>query len=281
MTPAVLDLAALGADVEWPDAESAAQARSGDYAAAGRLGELVEWLAGTQGRFPPEPPAHPRCIVLGPVSAGAGALAESLDVGVREFATDDLDVSGACPAGSAVADDEVDAGTDLLIVADADSGPAAAVVVSLLTGAEPVALLPRGAAATDTASWIARATLLRDTRHEIARSGTDPGTVLAALGDPRLAATTGLVLRAVSRRTPVVLDGTGGVVAGLLAHGVQSRSVRWWRVADSSPDPVHARALAELAQQPLLDLATSSGDGTAGLLTVPLLRAAAGLGKQG
>ena len=44
--------------------------------------------------------------------------------------------------------------------------------------------------------------------------------------------------------------------------------------ADTDTDPVHSRAARELDQQPLMMLGTSAGDGTAGLLTLPLLRAA-------
>jgi NaMN:DMB phosphoribosyltransferase len=51
--------------------------------------------------------------------------------------------------------------------------------------------------------------------------------------------------------------------------------VRWWRVADTAADPVHARAVAELADRPVLDLGTTLDDGTAGLLAYAVLRAAA------
>lgn len=273
-----IDLAALGAGVEWPDAEAALSARSTDFAPAGRLGELVEWLAATQGRFPPEPPSRPRLMVFGPVSPAVHALATSLDVGVRSVQIDaGTDVASALAAGSDVADEEIETGCDLLIVADPGAGPAAAVVVSLVTGAEPVALLPRGAAATDTAAWITRAETLRDTRRRVAELRNEPDRLLAALADPQLAATTGLILQGVALRTPVVLDGTAAVVAALLGHDVQSRADRWWRIADSCPDPVHARAVEELLQRPMLDLATSAGDGMAGVLTVALLRAAAHL----
>ena len=152
-----------------------------------------------------------------------------------------------------------------------------AVLVGLLTGAEPVALLPRGGAAVDTGAWIGRAVALRDTRRRVADNRTRPGRLLEALDYSPLAATVGLVMQAVVRRTPVVLDGVGAVAAALLCHDVQARAGRWWRLADVSPDPVHTLAAAELGQRPLLDLGTAGGDGTVGLLTLPLLAAAAQL----
>jgi nicotinate-nucleotide--dimethylbenzimidazole phosphoribosyltransferase len=147
--------------------------------------------------------------------------------------------------------------------------------MAILTDAEPVALLPRGAEAVDTSSWIARAVELRDERRRIRPLRSRPDELMAALGSPVLAAAAGIALRAASRRTPVVLDGTAAVVAGLLCVDLQSRARRWWQVADTSSDPVHARAVEEFGQRPVLDLATGSGSGLAGLLAVTVLRAAA------
>lgn len=271
------DLATLGADVEWPDAEAAAEARSAEHGVFGRLAELVEWLAGVQGAFAPTEPSRPRCVVVGSISSAVAGLAESLGVGVRSTETEpDLDVPAALSSGASVADDEVDAGADLLIIAAPGPAPVAAVVVSLLTGAEPAALLPRGVAAIDTTAWITLAERMRDTRRAVAGLRNSPDELLKALDDPPFAATTGLVLRAAARRTPVVLDGTAAVVAALLGYDVQPRAARWWQIADTGTDPVHMRAVAALTGQPLLDLSTA-GDGLAGLLTVPLLRAAAAI----
>lgn len=281
MTPAATDLATIGADVEWPDAEAALSARSAGHESGGRLGELIEWLAGTQGRYPPSCPSRPRCVVLGAVVPAVASLAESLRVGIRNLdVPSGADTRAALQLGIDLADAEVEAGADVLIVSDPGSATAVAVVVSLMTGAEPVAMLPRGAAATDTSAWIALAQSLRDRRRELAGLRASPDELLARLDDPWLAAAAGLILRAVSRRTPVVLDGTAVVVAALLSNDVQPRAGHWWRVADTSPDPVHSRACAELTQRPLLDLSTSRGDGLAGLLTVPLLRAATTLASR-
>lgn len=270
-----VDLATLGAQVEWTDAEAATAARGQVHPGHGRLDELAEWLAATLGSYPPAPPARIRCVVFGAPAAPARSLATALDVGLRIVdAPAGGSVDSALAAGAAAADEEVEAGADLLLVADPDDSPAAAVVVSVLTGAEPVALLPRGTRATDTHAWIAQAEYLRDTRRRIGELGGRPDELLARLAHPALARTAGFVLRAVARRTPVVLDGTAAVVAALLCNAAQARAGRWWRVADSSPDPVHAKAVAELVQRPVLDLAVSAGDGTAALLTVPVLRAA-------
>lgn len=271
------DLTGLGAQVEWTDAQAASDARAATSIDAGHggLDDLREWLAATSFRFPPVPPARPQCIVVGPASGRARLVAEQ--IGGRFDTIDVLDDASAADAfefGVAEADAQVDAGCDLLVVADPDPSPAAALLVSVLGSLEPIALLPRGAHATDTARWIARAEALRDQRRSVIGLRDRPGDLLDELGQPSLAATAGLILRAAARRTPVVLDGSGAAAAALLCHDVQARTGRWLRFADRSPDPVHARVVSEFASRPILDLGTSAGDGVAGLLTLPLLRAA-------
>jgi nicotinate-nucleotide--dimethylbenzimidazole phosphoribosyltransferase len=105
----------------------------------------------------------------------------------------------------------------------------------------------------------------------------EPDELLAAVDSPTLSFATALVLRAAARRTPMVLDGTTAVAAALLCRASQARAAGWWRIADSCTDPVHSRASTELDQRPLLDLGSTRGDGVAGLLCLPLLRAAAAL----
>lgn len=274
VAPNAIDIAGLGADVQWTDGAAEATARA-EGTADGRLAEILEWAAATQGRFPPTLPTRARCVVFGPVPDSLAAFAASLDVGLRAVEVEEeASVAEAFAVGTDAADAEVDSGTDLLVVADPDSAPAAAVLVGLLTGAEPVSLLPRGAQAIDTAAWIERAEHLRDARRRVAELRALPDHLLTALEHPPLAATLALVLRAVARRTPVLLDGTATVAAALLAADTQPRASRWWRIADACPDPVHARAAQELTQRPLLDLGVAGGRGTAGVLALALLRAA-------
>ena len=274
----MVDLAGLGSRIEWTDSQSAAEARvlvSLD-AGLGGLDGLREWLAATSFRFPPHAPRHPVCVVVGHASARAQAVTEQVNATLEALDVPESDsVTDALDRGVALADAGVDAGCDLLIVADPDPSPAAALLVSVLADLEPVALLARGAGAVDTDRWIARAEALRDLRRDVIALRGRPGELLDAVDQPSLAATTGLILRAAARRTPIVLDGSGAAAAALLCHTVQARTGRWWRFADRSPDPVHTKVMAELSAHPILNLGTSAGDGVAGMLTLPLLRAAA------
>ena len=279
MTEPGPDLDARSADVEWTDPVAARLAREHVFVTEGRLAGLVEWLAATQGGYPVHRPARERLVVFGGASPLVAATADSVGAGVRAIEVEHgWTVTSAFDAGRAAADAEVDEGTDLAVVADPDGGAAGAALVSVLTGTEPVALLPRGAQAVDTAYWIRRATELRDLRRRVVRVSADPDALLSGLAHPPLAATAGFVLQATIRRTPLLLDGTAALAAAVLVNSAQPRAAAWWQVADSSPDPVHTRAATQLGLRPVLDLQTMAGDGLAGLLALPVVRAAASLG---
>ena len=267
-------LSSFGTDVEWPDAEAAALARAAAGRPPSRLDELTEWLAGAQGHYPPLPPARPRCLVAGEPAPGLAELATGVGVGLRHLEVPE-EVPSAVAHGRDLADEEVDSGTDLLVVVAAGDGDAGVdAVASLLTGAEPVALLPRGAAAVDTPAWMAYAARLRDLRRAAAELRQDADALLARLRRPLLAAVAGFVLHAAARRTPLVLDGHLAVVAGLLAHDVQPRAARWWQIA-ADDGPAVGRCVDALDQTPLLQLGPQPESGLAGLTCLTLLRAAA------
>ena len=269
------DLLALGADVRATDAEAATAARTHARPAAGRLAELAEWLAATTGGYPPTPARRPRLTVVGAVEPVVAGLAEEAGVGLHHLTAEEP--SSAFAAGVAAADDEVDGGADLLVLAARDATLAPALAVGVLTGAEPVALLPRGAQAVDSRAWTEQVVRLRDARREVTSLRHAPVELLDQLQSAALAAATGFLLRAVSRRTPVVLDGAAALAAALLCYEVQPRAAYWWRVSDTSVDPVHGHAVEYLLQQPVLGLGASSGDGIAGLLAVAVLRSAVAL----
>jgi nicotinate-nucleotide--dimethylbenzimidazole phosphoribosyltransferase len=268
----VTALLEVGTGVGWPDIDAAAEARRVPTR-PGRFAELVEWLASVQARFPPEPPRRVRGLLLGPISGPVAELAAQHDVGLRS-ADLDADATKAFAQGVDAADREIDEGADLLVLAGRDETSAPTVLVSVLIGAEPVALLPRGAAAVDTERWVSAAEELRDGRREIAALRNRPDELLAALDSPVVAAAAGFALRAAARRTAVVLDGEAVLAGALLCVDSQPRAREWWQLADTSADPAAGRVADRLERTPLLDLRAGNGDGTAGLLAVEVMRAA-------
>ena len=308
------DLAAIGADVNWPDHDAATAARELLAGSGGRLGhleDLAEWLAGLQASCPPRDLTRVRCVAfagdhgVAPIAGSPAGLDSGIpallgiDVRVVDVCLDSeragphrirrgsgrIDIEDALRAdevraavslGATLADEQVDSGADLLIATVPGSGAdlAAATVVAVLTNTEPVRVATRGAAATDPETWMAQVTAIRDARRRGFAHRGDPDALLASIGGADLAAAAGFLLQAAVRRTGVLLDGLPALAAALVAYEAQPRAVRWWQAADHAPGPAYELALTKLGLRPVLDLGLGLVDGSAGALAVPVLRAA-------
>ncbi|MGN6330145.1 MAG: nicotinate-nucleotide--dimethylbenzimidazole phosphoribosyltransferase [Motilibacteraceae bacterium] len=185
------------------------------------------------------------------------------------------EAEAAFRAGIRIADEEVDAGADLLIPGDMGIGNTtpAAVLVGLLTRSDAVSVMGRGTGIDDRA-WMRKCAAVRDAMRRGRPHLGDPVRLMAAVSGADLAAMTGFLVQAAARRTPVVLDGVVSGAAALLAQRISFRSVDWWLAGHRSTEPAHAKALERLALEPLLDYQLRLGEGTGALLAVPLLRAA-------
>jgi nicotinate-nucleotide--dimethylbenzimidazole phosphoribosyltransferase len=272
----VSDLVELGADVEWPDDRAAHEMHELAPACGyGRLNELAEWLCAVQGVAPPKDLARARIIVFGG-SPCPVHIAELAGAGVRVLDSThwtDPQSASALTSGAALADDEIDRGADLFVVAVPQASLPASVLVAVLTNTEPVKVMETGAA-VPAQTWAEQAIAIRDGRRRAFPLRADPDGLLAAAGGVDIAAATGFLLRAAARRTPAVLDGIGAAAAALLAHSAQSRAARWWQSADESGHPAHALALVQLGQRPMLNFGIERADGTAGALALLALRGA-------
>jgi nicotinate-nucleotide--dimethylbenzimidazole phosphoribosyltransferase len=285
----VTDLAELAAAVDRPDDASrqAALDLLGPRAATTRLGEIAGWLAGVQGQAPPVPPARPRLLVLAD-SAPARTSRVAADTGVevrvvgRRGAPGQVEAQDACTpeealaavlAWTALVDEEVDAGADLVVLAlpDTDLAVPAATLIGLLTRSDASAVTATG---QDDAAWMVACAATRDAMRRGRPVLSDQVALLACVGGADLAVATGVLLQAGSRRTPVLLDGPVSAAAGLVAARLSFRASGWWLAGTRSPDPAHPIALERLSLEPVLELGLRSDDGTGALLAVPVVRAA-------
>lgn len=178
-------------------------------------------------------------------------------------------------AGMAVADEEIDAGVDLLIPGDMGIGnttPAAA-LIGLLANQDAAAVTGRGTGIDDEV-WMRKAVAVRDAMRR-GRGGLGRQIeLLAKIGGPDFAAMTGFLLQSARRRTPVILDGVVSGAAAMLAHRIAYRSARWFLAGHRSVEPAHEFVLNRLQLEPLLDYRLRLGEGTGALLALPMLRAA-------
>lgn len=269
-------LAAIAQDIGVPDARAgAATARilAVRCPGLGALAEHAAWLSAVHGSSPSAPLTRVRLVVLGVADAADPVLAAAAraGIGVRAMPVSDAESTAA---GVACADAEVDSGADLLVLAvPASSSPIpAAVLVAALTETEPVRVVATG---LETSRWIETVREVRDRRRRAMPLRDDPDRLLTEMGGGVEAVAAGLLLQAAQRRTPVVLDGLSTVAAALVVHAAAPQAHRWWQLADTSGEPAHQLAATGLGLTPILRLGTSTGDGTAGLLAVEVLRAAA------
>lgn len=196
----------------------------------------------------------------------------------REDALTADEVDRAVAVGRALADEEVDAGADLLVPASLGVGAStpASVLVAALTGAEPVAVIGRGSGIDDD-GWMRKAAAVRDALRRARPHTRDPLALLRVAGGADLAVLTGFCLQAALRRTPVLLDGLVVGAAALLADELAPRARDWWLMAQLSPEPAMALVVEHLDLMPVLDLGIRLGDGTGAVTVVPLLQMAARL----
>ncbi len=191
------------------------------------------------------------------------------------------DVLAAVSVGRAVADEEVDAGADLLVpgLLGTGSAVAAATVVAALTGTEPIWVLGFDAHTPD-AVWMRRCEAVRDRlrRASHARPHRDaPHELLAAAGSLALATLTGFLLQAAVRRTPALLDGPGVAAAALVAQALAAEAPLWWCVPQRAGTATERLAYERLGVEPVLSLGVRLGEGTGALAALPLLGTAAAL----
>jgi len=149
---------------------------------------------------------------------------------------------------------------------------AAALLMTRLTGEPLTGCVGRGTGLDDVGLFRKQVVLRKAM---IANAGAaGPRDVLAAFGGLEIATMTGAVLEAARLRRVIVVDGfitTAAVaVAAALAPAVLERCV----FAHCSAESGHARWLARLGAEPLLDLGLRLGEGSGAALAWPLLESA-------
>ncbi|MGW4164894.1 nicotinate-nucleotide--dimethylbenzimidazole phosphoribosyltransferase [Streptomyces sp. NPDC004788] len=197
----------------------------------------------------------------------------------QENAQSPAEAQAALELGIAVADEEADSGTDLVVLGDLSVGGTtpAATLIAALCGTDASVVTGRGGAGIDDLAWMRKCAAIRDSLRRARPVLGDQLELLAAVGGPDLAAMTGFLLQASVRRLPVILDGVVSAACALVAQRAAFRAPDWWLAGQVSGEPAQAKALDRMALNPLLDHGVTVGEGTGALLALPLVRAAAAL----
>ncbi|KIZ18159.1 nicotinate-nucleotide--dimethylbenzimidazole phosphoribosyltransferase [Streptomyces natalensis] len=192
------------------------------------------------------------------------------------------EAEAAFRAGMAVADEEADAGTDLVVLGDLSVGgtTAASTLIAALCGTDASVVTGRGGARIDDLTWMRKCAAIRDALRRARPVLGDQLELLATVGGADLTAITGFLLQSAVRRTPVILDGVVSAACALVAQRAAFRAPDWWLAGQASGEPAQAKALDRIALTPLLDHGVTAGEGTGALLALPLVQAAAALAAE-
>jgi nicotinate-nucleotide--dimethylbenzimidazole phosphoribosyltransferase len=191
----------------------------------------------------------------------------------REPALTAAEVDAALAAGAALATDAIDAGADVIALGEMGIGntASAALIMHRLLPA-PLDLCIGAGAGHDAAGLARKREVLA--RAAARSAATEPLDILAEFGGLEIAMMAGALLGTASRRRPVVVDGFISSAAALAAIRLEPAAREYCIFAHCSAERGHAALLEGIAADPLLDLGLRLGEGTGGLLAVPLLRAA-------
>ncbi|MFC8538474.1 nicotinate-nucleotide--dimethylbenzimidazole phosphoribosyltransferase [Streptomyces sp. NPDC057249] len=222
-----------------------------------------------------DPELLPEAVVRTRVRRGSGRI----DV---EDALTAEEAEAAVRLGIAVADEEADSGTDLVVLGDLSVGgtTAAATLIAALCGTDASVVTGRGGAGIDDLAWMRKCAAIRDALRRARPVLGDQLELLATVGGADLAAMTGFLLQCAVRRLPVVLDGVVGAAAALVGQRAAFRAPDWWLAGQLSGEPAQAKALDRMALNPLLDHGVVVGQGCGALLALPFVQAAAALAAE-
>ena len=222
-----------------------------------------------------DPADLPEAVTRHRVRRGSGRL----DI---EDALTAEEAEQAFRTGMAIADEEADAGTDLLVLGDLSVGgtTAAATLTAALCGTDASVVTGRGGAGIDDLAWMRKCAAIRDGLRRARPVLGDQLQLLATVGGADLTAITGFLLQSAVRRTPVILDGVVSAACALVAQRVAFRAPDWWLAGQASGEPAQEKALDRIALTPLLDHDVTVGEGAGALLALPLVQAAAALAGE-
>jgi nicotinate-nucleotide--dimethylbenzimidazole phosphoribosyltransferase len=222
-----------------------------------------------------EPDALPAEVTRHRVRRGSGRI----DV---EDALTAEEAEAAFRVGTALADEEADSGTDLVVLGDLSVGgtTVAATLIAALCGTDASVVTGRGGVPIDDLAWMRKCAAVRDSLRRARPVLGDQLELLATVGGADFAAMTGFLLQCAVRRTPVILDGVVSAACALVAQRAAFRAPDWWLAGHDSGEPAQAKALDRMAVEPLLAPGVRVGEGTGALLALPLVRAAAALAAE-
>jgi nicotinate-nucleotide--dimethylbenzimidazole phosphoribosyltransferase len=217
--------------------------------------------------------------VAGELPAAAGLVTAKVRPGTADLtigpAMTERQAIEAIEIGITIAEQLIGDGYRCLVTGDMGiaNTTASAALIAAFTSVEPGAATGRGTG-VDNATYRRKIEVVRRALDLHRPDPADPVGVLAAMGGLEHAAIAGYLLGAAAARVPVVLDGVIAGAAALAAAALCPDVLGACVAGHRSAERGHAIALDWLDLRPLIDLELRLGEGTGGLLAVPLVQCA-------
>ncbi len=279
--------------------------------ALGKLESLASWVAGWQGRNPPQikrpvvavfagnhgvvaqgVAAYPQAVTAQMVAnfrndgAAVNQICKTFDLGLKVFElalehpTADITQGSAlsekdCAATMAYGMEAIAEGCDLLCIGEMGIGNttiAAAICHGLYGGTAEDWVGP--GTGVDSEGLKRKADAVRRAVALHRDHLADPLELLRRLGGRELAAMAGAILAARMNRVPVLLDGYVASAAAAVLHALDKTALDHCIAAHVSAEPAHRKLLAKLGKDPLLDLGMRLGEASGAALAAGIVKAA-------
>lgn len=210
------------------------------------------------------------------VAGKTSALDRKIAAGTRNMAVGAAmsreEAERAVMTGTGIMREQKRAGTDIVVTGEMGIGntTASAAITSVMLGLSPGEVTGRGAGLDDTRL----AHKIKVIERAIAVNDPDPHDaldVLAKVGGFDIAGMAGLFIGGAETGIPVVIDGAISAAAALIAERLVPGCKDYMLASHVSAEPVGKLLLDALGLKPLITAKMRLGEGTGGLMLLPLL----------
>ena len=211
--------------------------------------------------------------------ASPSLLSRKIRRGTRNFAQQaamtEAEALACVEAGISLAEAEIGHGRAWVVAGEMGIGntTASSAIVAAVTGAAVERVTGRGTGVAG-AALSRKAEVIKQALERHRPDAQDALDILAKVGGFEIGGLAGVILGAAAHRCPVVLDGLISTAAALLAVGLVPAARAYLIAGHRSVEPGHGIALQFLGLEPVLDLALRLGEGSGGVLALPVLEAA-------
>lgn len=146
-------------------------------------------------------------------------------------------------------------------------------ILAVLSGKDISLLVGRGTGISD-AAFLHKTAIIKQALLRRNPNPNDPIDIIAKVGGLEIAAMTGAMLAAASKRVPILVDGFICTIAALVASLISPSVNDYIMVTHQSIEPGHNIALSLVGKKPIIDLGLRLGEGTGAAISFPIIQSA-------